>query len=92
MNKYYELDPNSPYYPYMQDTSVERGKSKEEKDYIKRAVGSALVSNQLETSKIEQFDWDYLMYCAMNDVPKEIGLKHILLQKFSEEEVSQFMF
>ena len=92
MNKYYELDPNSPYYPYMQDTSVEQVKTEEEKAYIKRAVGSALVSNQLETSKIEQFEWDYLMYCAMNDVPKEIGLKRILMQQFPEEQVNQFKF
>lgn len=89
---YYELNLNSPYYPYMQDTSVEQGKSEEEKERIKQVVGSGLISHQLETGKIDQFDWDYLMYCALNDIPKEIGLKHILAQKFSTEEVNNFKF
>ena len=92
MNKYYELDPNSPYFPYMQDTRVEMSKSEEEKDYIQRAVGSALISHQLETGKIPQDRWDYLMYCAMNDVPQEVGLKRILAEDFSEEEINQFKF
>lgn len=75
---YYELNPNSPYYPYMQDTSVEQDKSEEDKAYIKSAVGSALVSNQLETDKIPQYRWDYLMYCALNDIPQEVTLNTLI--------------
>lgn len=78
MKKYYELDPNNPYYPYMQDTRVEQAKTEQEKDELQWKVGSALIANQLETSPIPPFQWAYLMYCAMNDIPQDESLEILL--------------
>lgn len=98
MKKYYELNPKSPYYKYMQNTDVENALTDDEKWLINYNVRCSLLFNEWESEPIPDDRKNFLIYCALNsvpeydvfcilvknDIPKRIIKKYNLLRKWEE--------
>ncbi|AHN72938.1 hypothetical protein [Aggregatibacter actinomycetemcomitans] len=87
MAKYYERNPNSPFFHLMQDTSVEDKLSEEEKERIVWITKTNLISVDLETEKSTPDEEAYLLYVALNDVPADEATRNLLINELGKEEV-----
>lgn len=76
--KHYELNPNSPFYPYMQDTSVEQSLSEIEQEQRKANAINALAMWGLENMEFTADEQNYLIYAFINDIEPDIALKNLL--------------
>ena len=90
--KYYELNPDSPFYHLMQDTTVEDSLSDEEKERIVWITRSNLVSVDLETEKCTPDEEAYIIYAALNDIPQNEAVKDLLANELGKEETEKLGF
>lgn len=67
---YYELNPESPFYPYMQDTSVEDALSEEMKEKFYQAQLAGLLFSMYEGFAYTEDEKNFMIYAALNLDPK----------------------
>lgn len=80
MKTYYELTPNSPFFPYMQDRSVENALTGDEKEKLYLEAINALVFSGLENMEFGENERNYLIYAFLNKIdPDFMGDKLIEL-------------
>lgn len=64
---FYELNTNSPYFPYMQDTSVEDKLSIEEKDILYRTQLAGILFSMFEGASFTEDEKNFMIYASIND-------------------------
>lgn len=80
MKTYYELTPNSQFFPYMQDRSVENALTEDEKEKLYLEAVNALVFSGLENMEFGENERNYLIYAFLNKIdPDFMGDKLIEL-------------
>ncbi|EGY32812.1 hypothetical protein SC1083_1828 [Aggregatibacter actinomycetemcomitans serotype e str. SC1083] len=89
MSKYYERNPNSPFFHLMQDTSVEDKLSEEEKEHIVWVTKTNLISVDLETEKSTNDEEAYIIYSALNKCPSDEVAKNLLINSLGKERVNE---
>lgn len=77
MKQYYELNPNSPFYPYMQDTSVEQSLSDDEKDSRYRTQLAGILFSMYEGAEFTDDEKNYFIYATLNKIPAEIAFNNM---------------
>lgn len=77
--KYYNLDSRSPYYPYMQDTSIESSLTEREKKELYNNQLSGILFGMYEGFEYNEDEKNYLCYSAVNKVESEIAFN--IMQK-----------
>lgn len=90
MKKYYELNPKSPYYKYMQNTDVESKLTTPEKDYIAYNVKCGWLFSEWETEPISQDEKDFLMYSTLNDMSDYDVFCILVKQKFQKRIIRKY--
>lgn len=86
MKRYYDLNPNSPFFHLMQDTTEEDKLSPEEKERIAWVTKTNLLAVDLETEKSSADEQAYIIYGALNNVPSEEIARNLLINEFKENE------
>ena len=86
MKRYYDLNPNSPFFHLMQDTTEEDKLSHEEKERIVWLTKTNLLAVDLETEKSSADEQAYIIYGALNNVPSEEIARNLLINEFKENE------
>lgn len=86
MKRYYDLNPNSPFFHLMQDTTEEDKLSPEEKERIVWVTKTNLLAVDLETEKSSANEQAYIIYGALNNVPSEEIARNLLINEFKENE------
>ncbi|MDY6215642.1 hypothetical protein [Actinobacillus porcinus] len=66
--RYYELNPQSPYFPYMQDTSVEDMLSEDEKDSLYRTQLAGILFSMFEGAEFTEDEKNFMIYATINDL------------------------
>lgn len=84
MKRYYDLNPNSPFFHLMQDTTEEDKLSHEEKERIVWVTKTNLLAVDLETEKSSADEQAYIIYGALNNVPSEEIARNLLINEFKE--------
>lgn len=74
---FYELNLNSPYFPYMQDTSVEDKLSIEEKEVLYRAQLAGILFSMFEGASFTEDEKNYFIYVILNKIPTEIAFNNM---------------
>ncbi|TYG35143.1 hypothetical protein FW755_08600 [Lonepinella koalarum] len=75
--KYYELNKNSPYYSYMQNTSVENSLTTEEKDYLYRTQLAGILFGMYEQCHYSEDEKNYAIYAILNKVDSETAFNNM---------------
>ncbi|HDR1174476.1 TPA: hypothetical protein QB630_002135 [Pasteurella multocida] len=75
--QHYELNPNSPFYSYMQDTSVEQSLSEIEREQRKKHAINSIVIWELECMGFTADEHNYLIYAFINDIEPDIAFKNL---------------
>lgn len=73
----YETNPNSPFYPYMQDTSVEQSLSDDEKDSLYRTQLAGILFGMYEGAEFTEDEKNYFIYAMLNKIPAEIAFNNM---------------
>ena len=89
VKRHYELNPNSPFFDLMQDTSVEDQLSEEEKERAAWIMKSNLLSADLETSPTSEDEKNYLLYSTLNDISPKEAARNILIHKLGKEQADK---
>lgn len=80
MNQYfkYELDPDNPLLPFMQDTSVEDSLSYEELDDRYRTQLAGILFSMYEGAEFNEHEKNYFIYSALNDIEPDVVSYNVL--------------
>lgn len=79
MKKYYELNPDSPFYYAMQNTENEQKLSEEEKQEIYEHTMNIFAINGLEGFEYSEDERNYFIYAFLNSISDE-EMERILLK------------
>lgn len=85
MKRYYDLNPNSPFFNLMQDTTEENKLTEDEKERIVWITKTNLVAVDLETEKSTADEMNYIIYGALNNIPSEKIAKNLLINEIGSE-------
>lgn len=85
MKRYYDLNPNSPFFNLMQDTMEENKLTEDEKERIVWITKTNLVAVDLETEKSTADEMNYIIYGALNNIPSEEIAKNLLINEIGSE-------
>lgn len=77
----YETNPNSPFYAFMQDKSVEQSLSADEKTERKTEAINTLAMWGLENMAFTPDEQNYLIYAFINDVAPDVARGVLLREK-----------
>lgn len=77
----YETNPNSPFYAYMLDKSVEQSLSADEKTERKTEAINTLAMWGLENMAFTPDEQNYLIYAFINDVAPDVARGVLLREK-----------
>lgn len=64
--RYYELNPESPYFPYMQDTSIEDKLTEDEKDSLYRTQLAGILFSMYEGAEFSEDKKNFMIYASIN--------------------------
>lgn len=84
MTVYYETNPNSPFYAYMQNKSVEQSLSTDEKAERKTEAINTLAMWGLENMAFTSDEQNYLIYAFINDLNSDVVLNTLLENRKSQ--------
>ncbi|SUB24322.1 hypothetical protein [Avibacterium avium] len=76
--KHYDLNPNSPFYPYMQDTSFEQSLSDDEKDSRYRTQLAGILFSMYEGFEYTEDEKNFMIYSTLNDIEPRISFNILL--------------
>ncbi len=85
MRRYYDLNPSSPFFNLMQDTTEENKLTEDEKERIVWITKTNLVAVDLETEKSTADEMNYIIYGALNNIPSEEIAKNLLINEIGSE-------
>ena len=85
MKRYYDLNPNSPFFNLMQDSTEENKLTEDEKERIVWITKTNLVAVDLETEKSTADEMNYIIYGALNNIPSEEIAKNLLINEIGSE-------
>ena len=85
MKRYYDLNPNSPFFNLMQDTTEENKLTEDEEERIVWITRTNLVAVDLETEKSTVDEMNYIIYGALNNIPSEDITKNLLINEIGSE-------
>ncbi|EGV05096.1 conserved domain protein [Haemophilus pittmaniae HK 85] len=85
MKRYYDLNPSSPFFNLMQDTTEENKLTEDEKERIVWITRTNLVAVDLETEKSTADEMNYIIYGALNNIPSEEIAKNLLINEIGSE-------
>ena len=85
MKRYYDLNPSSPFFNLMQDTTEENKLTEDEKERIVWITRTNLVAVVLETEKSTADEMNYIIYGALNNIPSEEIAKNLLINEIGSE-------
>ena len=85
MKCYYDLNPSSPFFNLMQDTTEENKLTEDEKERIVWITRTNLVAVDLETEKSTVDEMNYIIYGALNNIPSEDITKNLLINEIGSE-------
>lgn len=85
MKRYYDLNPNSPFFNLMQDTTEENKLTEDEEERIVWITKTNLVAVDLETEKSTADEMNYIIYGALNNIPSEDITKNLLINEIGSE-------
>lgn len=85
MKRYYDLNPSSPFFNLMQDTTEENKLTEDEKERIVWITKTNLVAVDLETEKSTADEMNYIIYGALNNIPSEEIAKNLLINEIGSE-------
>ncbi len=71
--EYYQVNSHSPYYPYMQDTSVENSLTESEKNKLYHNQLSGILFGMYEGFEYSEDEKNYLCYSAVNKIESEVA-------------------
>lgn len=81
MKTFYEINPNSPFYPYMQDTSVEKSLSFDEKDRRYRTQLAGILFSMYEGFEYTEDEKNFMIYATFNNLEPRNSFNIILKVK-----------
>ncbi|RPE80727.1 hypothetical protein EDD65_1253 [Keratinibaculum paraultunense] len=84
MTAYYETNPDSHFYAYMQDKSVEQSLSTDEKTERKMEAINTLAIWGLENMEFTPDEQNYLIYAFINDLDSDVVLNKLLENRESQ--------
>lgn len=85
MKRCYDLNPSSPFFNLMQDTTEENKLTEDEKERIVWITKTNLVAVDLETEKSTADEMNYIIYGALNNIPSEEIAKNLLINEIGSE-------
>ena len=85
MKRYYDLNPSSPFFNLMQDTTEENKLTEDEKERIVWITRTNLVAVDLETENRTADEMHYIIYGAVNNILSEEIAKNLLINEIGSE-------
>ncbi|MBS6026258.1 MAG: hypothetical protein KH899_01415 [Haemophilus pittmaniae] len=85
MKRYYDLNPSSPFFNLMQDTTEKNKLTEDEKERIVWITRTNLVAVDLETEKSTADEMNYIIYGALNNILSEEIAKNLLINEIGSE-------
>ncbi len=89
MKRYYDLNPNSPFFHLMQDTTAEDKLTPEEKERIVWVTSTNLASVDIETEKSTPDERAYIIYAALNNIPSDEIARNLLINELGQDKVDE---